>query len=280
MKRLFATVLLVLGLAGCSTGFVYTNLDWLVHWYLDDYVNLDRQQKKLFDQHMNEWLDWHRNEELVSYRAHLVRLKQAVEQGPMTQTQWLAEFEQGRAHWQRLLDHLAPELATLALTLEDKQVESIFTEVEDKNREREEDRADQDESERLQERHENLVEDLEQWAGRLNEQQKELVGEYAGQFRSNFNNWIIYRRAWQARAKEMLLEKQDSEQWKASFAQLLSEPERYQSPEFKRISAYNNALYAKMLEALQPSLSDKQRRHVSRELQELIDDLTDLIGDD
>ena len=44
MKRLriFVLVSFLASLTGCSNSFVYNQLDWLVPWYLDDYVGPNR----------------------------------------------------------------------------------------------------------------------------------------------------------------------------------------------------------------------------------------------
>ena len=46
MKRrsivLLTVTLNLMLLAGCSTKFTYNNLDWLIHWYVDDYVEFGK----------------------------------------------------------------------------------------------------------------------------------------------------------------------------------------------------------------------------------------------
>ena len=58
---------LCLALASCSNAFVYNQLDWLIPWYMGDYVNLTREQKKSFKEELEPLLQWHRNEELQNY---------------------------------------------------------------------------------------------------------------------------------------------------------------------------------------------------------------------
>ncbi len=69
MKRLriFVLVSLLASLAGCSNSFVYNQLDWLIPWYLGDYVDLNREQQRAFKDQLRELLRWHRSEELARY---------------------------------------------------------------------------------------------------------------------------------------------------------------------------------------------------------------------
>ena len=57
MKKLTLLLWIVL-LSGCSTKFAYNNIDWLVNWYIDDYVVLDTQQEKQFDAILDKWTAW------------------------------------------------------------------------------------------------------------------------------------------------------------------------------------------------------------------------------
>jgi len=65
---------LVLLLSGCSTKFVYKNLDWLVYWYVDDFVELSDEQERMVDVKLATWLEWHKNTEIPKYVAHLNEL--------------------------------------------------------------------------------------------------------------------------------------------------------------------------------------------------------------
>ena len=50
MNKLIAVVFtLSILLTGCSSKFAYNNIDWLMYWYIDDYVELDKSQKSLLD---------------------------------------------------------------------------------------------------------------------------------------------------------------------------------------------------------------------------------------
>lgn len=58
-------------MTGCSTKFAYNNFDWLVLWYFDDYIDFSNSQKAHFDQRLDDWIQWHRKEELAVFRTHL-----------------------------------------------------------------------------------------------------------------------------------------------------------------------------------------------------------------
>ena len=74
MRTLFILVFVVF-LSACSSKLAYNNLDWWVYWYLDDYIELKEGQEEKFDDHLQNWLRWHKTTELRRYKAHLSEIK-------------------------------------------------------------------------------------------------------------------------------------------------------------------------------------------------------------
>ena len=67
LLRPILSLLAVLLLAACTTTFMYRNLDWLIPWYVNGMVDIDRAQKAELKQHLAPLLEWHREEELRRY---------------------------------------------------------------------------------------------------------------------------------------------------------------------------------------------------------------------
>lgn len=266
-------------LSACSSKFAYNNMDWLLYWYLDDYVELEGAQKEAFDGKLDDWLKWHRTEELAKYKAQLIDLQQAVNAGSISAEEWLEVFDRGREHWIRLREYLAPQLMPFASALTDEQVESLFAKLESQDVKRQEKRAKKTAEKREEDALEETLEQLKDRVGRLQDTQKQLVASYHKQFETNFDNWMQYRRDIRAAARELFEQRHTAPDFQQQLLYLLNHPEDYQSDELKRVSTSNRLLNAQMLEALSASLTSKQKRKFSKEMQELIDDLTDLIED-
>ena len=80
LHRLFLIACSALLLVGCGLRFAYSQLDWLLPWYLRDYVTLDAGQRGEFDRRLAGLLDWHCRSHLPEYVA-LLRAANAT--GPM-----------------------------------------------------------------------------------------------------------------------------------------------------------------------------------------------------
>lgn len=274
---LIAAAMIVL-LSGCSSKFAYNNFDWMLYWYLDDYIELSDQQKDLFDQRLVDWLQWHRSEELANYRDHLASVKASVETGDVSQQDVLKQFERGREHWYRMRDKIAPQLIPMAQQLSEDQIITMFDALEEDNLEEEEDR-EQDAEKRLKQNIKRTKKQLKEWIGPLTKGQVAMVERYVPQFETNFDNWLSYRRAIQQAAKKKMLAR-DSDEFPQNVIALMQNPEAYQSAEYQRISETNRMRYAAMLSELESTLTKKQRRRLLREIDDVIDDLHDLIQQD
>lgn len=278
-KRAGVIAFLLVFMAGCSSKFGYNNLDWLLYWYLDDYIELDKSQKAVFDERLDTWLAWHRSEELPAYRQHLVDLRASLAEGPLEANQWLQQFARGRGHWERFRDHLVPELTEMAPLLTDQQVEDLFAKLEEDNNDEVEEYNEESADERQKDRVKRLKKQVKNWIGRLSDEQETIVETYAPQFQSNFENWIRYRRHIQSEAKQVLLSRHDNPEFSSQLAHLMTHPEAYQDAEYQQTSDHNRNLFAQLIAELNPTLSARQKRHVNEEIDDLIDDLDDLIKD-
>ena len=94
LKRILQSLLLCVILAGCTTSFTYNQLDWLIPWYVDGYVDLTREQRKTLRAQLEPFLSWHRNEELKRYIEILDEIEAGIA-SPLTGSQvldWIEEI--------------------------------------------------------------------------------------------------------------------------------------------------------------------------------------------
>ena len=270
----------LLVLSACSTKFVYNNLDWLLYSYLNDYVELDRKQKGAFDLTVTQLHDWHRAKELSLYRQQLMDLQEAVQTGPISENQWLAIFAQGMDHWTRSRDRIAPELLPIAQDLTDQQIKNLFEKLRKEDDKRIRKYNKKTEQEHLADNIEKSRDLMEDWLGRLTKEQVAVMADYLPQFESNFDPWMLYRKEIQQAARELFDTRKYNVNFEKDLLALLLNPEAYQSAEYIRISDHNLHLSAQMLAQISALMTEKQKGKLSKELQDLIDDLADLIEDD
>ncbi|BDX06763.1 DUF6279 family lipoprotein [Planctobacterium marinum] len=276
MKKICVVFLLLL--SGCSSQFAYNNLDWLVHWYLDDYIDLNKPQKIAFDERFAQWHDWHRGAELENYVRHLQDLKRMLQEGNITSEMVSGQFNRARDHWLRLREHVAPDIVSLAQLLNDKQVEELFASLEEKNAADEIERKEKSQEELTERFQKRFKEQLQDYFGRLTQEQKALVAKYAQQVIPNRLEWLTYRRAVQSAAKELLMQR-DLDSFEQDFLSLVTQPEIHQHPQYIANLEHNRGVFSDLVVEVFPTITEKQKRRLYRKIDNYIDDFSELSQD-
>lgn len=278
MKKGFLIAIIFL-IAGCSTKFTYNNLDWLIHWYIDDYISLTNQQESLFDEHFANWQDWHRSNELARYVEQLKTLKTELQSEQLTAKQISDHLIKSRHHWERLRDHISPELAEMAAKLTDEQVLELYEELEEENQDIQDgldEYAELSEDKQIKKRVEELSEGVSDYIGRLTDEQKTIIGQYAPAFGSTRASWLQYRKDFQSAARE-LIDKREQGGFKEAFIELMSHPNQFRSEAYIRLRDENTSTYSLMAEQLYKTLTDKQKRKLLNKIEDMIEDFEDLM---
>lgn len=271
---------LVLLLSGCSTKFIYKNVDWLVYWYLDDFVELTQQQEDILDLKLATWLDWHKKNEIPKYIAHLDELSTDI----ATQKISLAkmDYHQHKAaeHWLRLKTRIVPDLVEMAHSLTQEQVSSMFAELDERNQEEAEERE-----ERLDKTLENRRKDtvkknkksLKRWIGSLSSEQEQLIENMYGNYHSNGELWWQYRVKYQAELKSLLQTDNRDDEFSFKLRELLMTPEIFRSEELNHRQLDNSNTYKSFLLSVDELATQEQRLHLLSEISEFNEDLNVLI---
>lgn len=281
MKKSVIFALLVL-LGGCSSKLAYNNLDWLIYWYMDDYIELTDKQENVFDHHLESWIDWHRDTELTRYIAQLKSLKSDIANDQLTEQVINKHLEQATSHWIRVREKLSPEIASMATTLTDEQVVRFFAALEKDNKEEEEEYledSDKSAQEKAEERLEDITEDMEDRIGSLTDQQEKIIARYAPRFASTYQDWIAYQRAIQDAARKVFITRDTNPDFTQDLMRIMNNPDVYRSESYMQKREQNRQLYASMAAELSQTLTSDQKRKLLNKIQDIIDDLNDLVDD-
>lgn len=281
MRKFFVFLFSLVFISGCSSKFAYNNLDWLVYWYIDDYIELTDAQEAKFDGKLATWLSWHKQQELGQYVEHLSTVKeQALMAEGLSPEEIASQFASARQHWDRLRQKLSPELAQMATELTDDQVVYLFAALEKDNQKEEDEREEEalDEAERIDDRTDRIVDQIEDMIGKTTADQRQIIATYSPQYQSTFDHWLTYRRAVQAEARTLFATRDTNPEFVSELTALMLDPDAYRSEQYVAITEQNRLLMATMLSEIHSTLTDKQKRKLSKEISAIIDDLEDLMS--
>ena len=133
-------------LAGCSSEFLYNRVDRLAQFYIERYIDLDRDQSNSLKVNLEELKEWHRQDELSDYRDFLNQIETDIQEDITRETVagWMSN---ARSAYLRIRDKAIPSLIDVAATLTPAQVEEFSVKLEKRNRKLEKEYLSRDEAE-------------------------------------------------------------------------------------------------------------------------------------
>lgn len=271
--RAITVSLLLLLLAGCSsTTFIYNRLDFILPWYLDDYVDLDREQAAFLDEQLAPFLTWHRAEELPAYISILDDIDSTLDR-EMTGDDVAAislEFEEA---WFRLEGRALDWLLALGTELSEEQVAEFLAELWEQQEKYEKKYLDRSDEEYREDSYDSLVDSTQDYLGRLDREQKQVLENASAELRRSDAIWLREREAWLQRL-EVFMQRQPG--WQAAVRDAVTSRSEVVSQEYLELYDHNlGVIYAALAQVLN-SRTETQDRRLRRKLSDLRKDLETL----
>lgn len=273
--RTMSLALALLFLGACSsTTFFYNRLHIILPWYLDDYVELDRDQDRYLDETLQPLLAWHRREELPRYVVILENIQRSLDQA-MTADDVAAISLQFEQAWFRLEDKLLDFLLDLGARLTDQQIESFLEKLWEKQRKYEEKYLERPDKEYREDSYDDLLDSLQDYLGRMNKGQRALLRDASEQLVRSDGIWLTERAAWLNKL-EIMLQRQPG--WQQQVRDAVARREEDVSPQYLQTYEHNLGVIHAVLAEVINSRTQKQDRHLRAELIDLLEDLETLIA--
>lgn len=277
-------VIMMLSITSCSTKLTYNNLDWIVSWYIDDYVKLTDTQENEFDKKLETLLLWHRKTELKNYITQIKTIKIDLNKG-ITPSNIENYFKSVTRFLEVALVKAEPDIVKLAYSLSDKQAGSFLVEFEQQNIDKIEKFEEESKEKRSEKRFEKFEEQVTSFVGKLNTQQKKLLDEGNNQLLSSFQERIKFRRQWAdtirgayvIRARSLGDTDKKKKGFELALKQSILESNSLRSEKYSNILDHNQRVRVNTLYQIITSLDDKQLKHLNEKINETIEDLEALL---
>lgn len=271
--RLGAVLLLFLLLSACSsTTFIYNRLDILLPWYLDDYVDITRDQRTSLDEWLKPFLHWHRVDELPHYVALLDNIEQSLDKPATAETvgQFYATLEQA---WLRLEDRAMNWIFKLGADLGDEQIAEFLLVLQQQQEEYEDEFLPRTEEEYRQDSYQNFLDSLQDYLGRLDKNQRAVLREGSAELARMDVLWLEARAVWLVKLTELL---QREPGWQQALRDAMAARNENHSKAYEQTYAHNLEVVQRVIATVLNSRSDKQDRRLRKKLNNLREDLQTL----
>lgn len=275
VKTLLLLLCLSLLISACSrAGLAYRNLDWLVPWRLNDYLNLDSQQQAWLKPRLQTHLQWHCSAELPRYIDWLQTTESILAQPQPDSAQLLEQFAQFDAALNRISVEITPTAIELLQGLSEQQVRELYAAMDEDNLEDRQDFLDPPLATQISERQTRMQERLRPWLGRLNSAQTKHIATWANSLGEQNRLWLENRQLWQAELRKVVAER-DSADFAERVTRLLQQRESFYSDEYRASYGRSRQALATLFSQLLGSSDEAQRERLSHRLRDLRRDLAE-----
>lgn len=275
VKTLLLLLCLSLLISACSrAGLAYRNLDWLVPWRLNDYLNLDSQQQAWLKPRLQKHLQWHCSVELPRYIDWLRSTESILAQPQPDSAELLEQFSQFDAALKRISIEVTPTAIALLQGLSEQQVRELYAALDEDNLEDRQDFLDPALPVQISERRERMQERLKPWFGRLNSQQMEHIANWANGLGEQNRLWLENRLLWQTQLRHVIAQRNNAD-FAAQLTRLLQQREDFYSDEYRAGYERSRQALATLFSQLMSSSDETQRERLSHRLRDLRRDLSE-----
>jgi hypothetical protein len=275
LKSLLVPLCLGLLLVGCSRlELLYRNLDWLLPWRLDHYLDLDRQQQAWLKPRLQTHLGWHCSVELPRYFDWLQRTRHLLEQPAPSPAQLRSQFAEIDDALQRIAVQITPTAIALLQTLSAEQVARLFTTLDEDNREAREDFLEPPLAEQISQRSERMQERLRPWFGPLNPTQRRQIAHWANRLGEQNRLWLGNRLRWQQALRDALATRHQAD-FPRRLTRLLQQREHFADADYRKHQADMRQGLAELFSDLLGSADSQQRAQLNQRLRTLSRDLAE-----
>ena len=274
-RGVIAVLILICAASGCSVKLVYNQLDWLIPWYLSDYLDMNGEQDDFFDERLQRYLAWHRKSQLPEYASLLRSIADDVNDGLNEQ-----EIQRFQRETERLagvlMERLAPDVVAVFADASDVQLAQLYKAL-DKDGERYRKRYVKQSLQQQQESQvDDVIDTIERWTGSLNDEQELLVSQWGKQYQPMGDELYQAGLKWRAEFKQTLKGRGEAERYSARLTSLLTTPDFGWSNAFKLTMLENKQSLSQLYFALDKTFSKKQRKHIIDTLREYAEDFEQL----
>ncbi|KJZ33243.1 DUF6279 family lipoprotein [Pseudomonas fluorescens] len=273
----FATlIILVLALGACSRmGLAYRNLDVIIPWTLNDYLDMNSEQKGWFNERLKEHLSWHCTTQLPGYLDWLDRLQTMVETNQVTDAALQARTQEAKAAIAQTAREITPSAIELLQGLDDKQVAEMNDAFAKDQRKRQEEYLKPSLDQQIKQRAARMEKRLDDWLGPLSPTQQQRVLTWSKALGDQNTQWIANRAHWQTQFSAAVAQRHSAD-FPQLIETLLVNRESLWTPAYRQAYANTEAQVRGLIVDLMAESTPTQRQRLLKKIEGVRKDFNDL----
>jgi len=265
-------LILVLFLGGCSSiTFIYNQFDNLFPWYLESYVDLDRDQKQYLDELLTPFFQWHRVEEMPKYAQIIGSLESAIDNEIDIESITLMT-DNVEESWFRLEDQMIVWIIPLARELSDEQIAKFIQVLRTKTTQSEKKLLLRNDQVYQSDSYKSIRKNLRRFMGSLTKDQLDLVKITSKEMKRTDGERIQSRKVFIEKLN-LILQKEQG--WEERLEKITHSDELV-AENYQSTYDFNTVLIQQLLVAILNSRNDKQDKKLRTQLSRYKSDINSL----
>lgn len=275
LPRLALSLCLLLSLSCTRVDLAYRNLDVLVPWTLNDYLDMNRDQKRWFKERLSEHLRWHCSTQLPAYLQWMHTLQQDIAANRLDDARLQALSDQAEQAVQQVAVEITPSAVQLLQGLDDKQVRAMGQAFDEDIQKHRDELVQLPLEQQVSERAERMQKRLKPWLGSLNDQQRQRIAAWSQGLGEQNRLWIDNREQWQ---KQMLaaVQQRHATDFAQRIARLLQHRQQFWTAEYAQVSPRTEAAGRSLMLGILADSTPPQREVLQTRLNDLRGDFSQL----
>ncbi|MBK3455427.1 DUF6279 family lipoprotein [Pseudomonas sp. MF6754] len=260
LRILAALLVLSVLLAGCNrVGLAYRNLDVIIPWTLNDYLDMNAGQKSWFNDTLKEHLAWHCTTQLPGYLDWLDRLQQMVDSHQVSEAALQAHALEAKQAIADVARQITPSAIELLRGLDEQQVREMDAALTKDLGKRQDEYLKPPLEQQIKERSERMSKRLDAWLGPLSASQQERVLAWSTALGAQNQQWIGNRAHWQAQFIAAVNQRASSD-FPRKMEQLLVDRESLWTADYRQAYAQTEAVARSLLVDVMAESTVQQRQ--------------------
>ena len=272
LKLLVILLTLSLVLTGCNrVGLAYRNLDVIIPWTLNDYLDMNAGQKSWFNDKLKEHLAWHCTTQLPGYLDWLDRLQQMANDNQVTDAALQARTSEAKQAIDEVAREITPSAIELLQGLDDQQVKEMSDALAKDLRKRQDEYLKPPLAQQIKDRAERMSKRLDAWIGPLSASQQNRVTAWSIALGEQNEEWIGNRARWQAQFIDAVQQRKNAD-FPQKMQQLLVDRESLWTPQYRSAYAQTEAAARSLIVDVMAESTVQQRQKLTQKIDKVRSD--------
>ncbi len=273
---LIPLLIISLLLGACSrVGLAYRNLDVIIPWNLNDYLDMNSEQKSWFNQRLQQHLSWHCTTQLPGYLDWLDRLQLMVQNNQVSDQGLQERTREAKQAIAETAQQITPSAVELLQDLNDQQVKEMNSAFAKDLQEHQEQYLKPPLAQQIEQRSQRMSKRLNAWLGPLSPSQQQRVEQWSSSLGEQNQQWIANRAHWQAQFSAAVEQRQNSD-FPQRIEQLLVHRESLWTPDYRQAYAHTEQAARSLLVDLMAQSTPAQRQRLLKKIDGVRKDFAEL----